>query len=206
LYFRDTGKCGGTVLPVDPCEGESEWACHSCGGVVYVPEVIDLVTSASTRLGEWACHSCGGVVHVPEVIDLVTSASTRLGEWACHSCGGVVHVPEVIDLVTSASTRLGEWACHSCGGVVQVPDCIQPMIIFLFRKCQRCRRYYLPFRKICRRIFDKVSSCIKIFYLLTSLFFCIWFCVYVTCLFPGFIHHITSTFRENPSVKIFFEI
>jgi hypothetical protein len=120
FYFRDTGKCGGTVLPVDPCEGESEWACHTCGGVVQVPEAIDLVTSASTRLGEWACHSCGGVVLVPEVIDLVTSASTRLGEWTCHSCGGVVQVPAVIDLVTSASIRLGEWACHSCEGVVHV--------------------------------------------------------------------------------------
>ncbi len=51
-----TGRCGGPVLPVDPCDGESDWACGTCGGVVQVQDVVHLVRATSAAIGKARQH------------------------------------------------------------------------------------------------------------------------------------------------------
>jgi hypothetical protein len=46
------GRCGGMVLPVEPCDGERVWSCTTCGEQMEVQTVVDLVTAASDRLGK----------------------------------------------------------------------------------------------------------------------------------------------------------
>jgi hypothetical protein len=44
------------VLPVDPCDGESDWACGTCGGVVQVQDVVHLVRATSAAIGKARQH------------------------------------------------------------------------------------------------------------------------------------------------------
>ena len=51
--FKQLGKCGGAVLPLDPTDGSSEWRCRKCNTEIDTSLVIKIVTSISSQIGNW---------------------------------------------------------------------------------------------------------------------------------------------------------
>ena len=53
LNFKHLGKCGGSVLPLDPTDGSSEWRCRKCNTEIDTSLVIKIVTSISSQIGNF---------------------------------------------------------------------------------------------------------------------------------------------------------
>ena len=57
VLYPCLGKCGGSVLPIDPTDGSSEWRCRKCNTEIDTSLVIKIVTNISSNIGDYIFES-----------------------------------------------------------------------------------------------------------------------------------------------------